>query len=112
MVALSIDRVEDHRAWAKVRLRLDERYWRESRLDTSGLYSNQDILAYNCEESESCELPFPIIADRRGELAVALGMLDPEEKDKDGMPLTARCASVQITLLLSFSELPRGAPHP
>lgn len=57
------------------------------------LYANQDILAYNCEES--CELPFPIIADSRRELAVALGMLDPEEKDKDGMPLTARCASAQ-----------------
>lgn len=59
------------------------------------LYANQDILAYNCEESGSCELPFPIIADSRRELAVALGMLDPDEKDKDGMPLTARCASAR-----------------
>lgn len=63
----------------------DEHDWRKSRLNTFGLYSNQDIMAYDCEESESCGLPFPIIADRRGELAVALGMLDPEEKDKDGM---------------------------
>eukprot|EP00066_Takifugu_rubripes_P009182 XP_003975892.1 PREDICTED: peroxiredoxin-6-like [Takifugu rubripes] len=70
MIALSIDGVEEHRGWTK------------------------DILAYNCEESESCELPFPIIADSRRELAVALGMLDPDEKDKDGMPLTARCVFI------------------
>lgn len=48
-------------------------------------------MAYNCEESACCSLPFPIIADSNRELAVALGMLDPDEKDKDGMPLTARC---------------------
>lgn len=55
---------------------------------------HQDILAYNCEESDCCSLPFPIIADCKRELAVALGMLDPDEKDKDGMPLTARCVSL------------------
>lgn len=36
-------------------------------------------------------LPFPIIADDKRELSVQLGMLDPDEIDKDGMPLTARC---------------------
>lgn len=51
----------------------------------------QDILAYNCEQSANDSLPFPIIADSKRELAVALGMLDPVEKDKDGIPLTARC---------------------
>lgn len=56
---------------------------------------DQDILAYNCEESACCSLPFPIIADSNRELAVALGMLDPDERDKDGMPLTARCVSVK-----------------
>lgn len=66
------------------------------------LSTYQDILAYNCEDCESCELPFPIIEDSKRELAVALGMLDPDEKDKDGMPLTARCASVQINLLFLF----------
>lgn len=54
----------------------------------------QDILAYNCEEAASDSLPFPIIADSKRELAVALGMLDPVEKDKDGVPLTARCVSL------------------
>merc|ERR1719481_737279 len=39
-------------------------------------------------------LPFPIIADHKRELSVLLGMLDPDELDKDGMPLTARCVFV------------------
>ena len=50
----------------------------------------QDILAYCSMESES-SLPFPVIADQKRELALALGMMDPDEKDRDGMPLTARC---------------------
>ncbi|XP_062336843.1 peroxiredoxin-6-like [Osmerus eperlanus] len=69
MIALSIDNVEDHCGWSK------------------------DILAYNNEEP-GCVLPFPIIADSQRELAVSLGMLDPDEKDKDGMPLTARCVFI------------------
>ncbi|MED6273647.1 Peroxiredoxin-6 [Characodon lateralis] len=70
LIALSIDSLEDHCGWSK------------------------DILAYNCEKSECCKLPYPIIADSKRELAVALGMLDPNEKDKDGLPLTARCVFV------------------
>ncbi|KAK2822064.1 hypothetical protein Q5P01_022129 [Channa striata] len=70
MIALSIDSVEDHHGWST------------------------DILAYNCEESGCTSLPFPIIADSKRDLAVALGMLDPDEKDKDGMPLTARCVFI------------------
>lgn len=69
------------------------------------LSTHQDILVYNCEDCESSQLPFPIIADGNRELAVALGMLDPDEKDKDGMPLTARCASVQIQLRSFFSGI-------
>ncbi|XP_051557415.1 peroxiredoxin-6-like [Myxocyprinus asiaticus] len=69
LIALSIDSVEDHHGWSK------------------------DIMAYNNEESGS-KFPFPIIADDKRELAVALGMLDPEEKDQTGMPLTARCVFV------------------
>ncbi|KAF7654293.1 hypothetical protein LDENG_00071410 [Lucifuga dentata] len=70
LIALSIDDVEDHHGWIK------------------------DILAYNSVEDDCCLLPFPIIADKKRELAVALGMLDPDEKDKDGMPLTARCVFI------------------
>ncbi|KPP72154.1 hypothetical protein Z043_108873 [Scleropages formosus] len=69
MIALSIDSVEDHLGWSK------------------------DIIAYN-NEAPSCTMPFPIIADDKRELAVMLGMLDPDERDKDGMPLTARCVFI------------------
>ncbi|XP_071343462.1 peroxiredoxin-6 [Trachinotus anak] len=68
MIALSIDSVEDHRNWSK------------------------DVMAYN-SKAESA-LPFPIIADDKRELSIQLGMLDPDEKDKDGLPLTARCVFV------------------
>ncbi|KAH0618234.1 hypothetical protein JD844_017249 [Phrynosoma platyrhinos] len=69
MIALSIDDVKDHLAWSK------------------------DINAYNGDEATE-KLPFPIIADSKRELAVQLGMLDPDERDKDGIPLTARVVFV------------------
>lgn len=37
-----------------------------------------------------CKFPYTIIAGTR-ELASQFGMLDPDEVDKQGMPLTARC---------------------
>ncbi|KAL4634957.1 peroxiredoxin-6 [Arapaima gigas] len=69
MIALSIDSVKDHLGWSK------------------------DIMAYN-NEAPGSTLPYPIIADDKRELSVMLGMLDPDEKDKDGMPLTARCVFI------------------
>lgn len=45
------------------------------------------------QDKVCCPMPFPIIADDKRELSVLLGMLDPDERDKDGMPLTARCVS-------------------
>ncbi|KAL8178085.1 UNVERIFIED_CONTAM: Peroxiredoxin-6 [Gekko kuhli] len=69
MIALSIDDVNDHLSWCK------------------------DINAYNKDQPTE-KLPFPIIADSKRELAVKLGMLDPDERDKDGMPLTARVVFV------------------
>ncbi|CAL8309162.1 unnamed protein product [Lota lota] len=68
MIALSIDSVEDHTNWSK------------------------DVMAFNGETGTP--LPFPIIADDKRVLSVQLGMLDPDEIDKDGMPLTARCVFV------------------
>ncbi|CAL8370259.1 unnamed protein product [Boreogadus saida] len=70
MVALSVDSLEDHHHWSK------------------------DILAYCSMESERSSLPYPVIADQKRELALALGMMDPDEKDKDGLPLTARCVFI------------------
>lgn len=50
-------------------------------------------MAFNSDGADS-PLPFPIIADDKRELSVQLGMLDPDELDKDGIPLTARCVSM------------------
>lgn len=67
MIALSIDSVEDHKNWSK------------------------DVMAFcGCEGT----LPYPIIADHNRELSVELGMLDPDERDSQGMALTARCVFV------------------
>ncbi len=65
MIALSIDSVQDHLAWCK------------------------DINAYNGEPPVE-KLPFPIIDDHKRDLAIKLGMLDPDERDGQGMPVTAR----------------------
>ncbi|PWA20974.1 hypothetical protein CCH79_00007378, partial [Gambusia affinis] len=68
MIALSIDSIEDHKKWSK------------------------DVMAYG--NDAGTPLPFPIIADDKRELSVQLGMLDPDERNKDGLPLTARCVFV------------------
>ncbi|XP_038855460.1 peroxiredoxin-6-like [Salvelinus namaycush] len=69
MIALSIDSVADHLVWSK------------------------DVMAFTSDGADS-PLPFPIIADDKRVLSVQLGMLDPDELDKDGIPLTARCVFV------------------
>lgn len=63
LVALSCDSVESHSGWIK------------------------DIQAYN---NLPGEFPYPIVADDNRDLAVSLGMIDPDEKDAAGMPLTCR----------------------
>ncbi|GIX86358.1 peroxiredoxin-6 [Caerostris darwini] len=68
LIALSCDDVLSHKKWI------------------------EDIKSYACLKGEG--FPFPIIADEKRELAVLLGMLDPDEKDKDGLPLTARAVFV------------------
>lgn len=42
------------------------------------------------QQPEGQYLSFPLIADPNKEIVTMLGMLDPEEKDKDGLPLPAR----------------------
>lgn len=68
MIALSVDSVEDHKCWSK------------------------DVMAY--ASKADTPLPYPIIADDKRELSVQLGMLDPDERTKDGLALTARCVFV------------------
>uniref|UniRef100_A0A0A9X160 1-Cys peroxiredoxin n=2 Tax=Lygus hesperus TaxID=30085 RepID=A0A0A9X160_LYGHE len=52
----------------------------------------EDISSY--AELPAMDFPFPIIADESRSLAVTLGMIDPEEKDKDGLPVTCRAVFV------------------
>jgi len=65
MIGLSCDNVESHKGWL------------------------EDIKSY-CPELRNKEFPFPLIADDKRELATLLGMLDPDEKDAAGMPMTCR----------------------
>lgn len=70
---------------------------------------NCKVLAYSCDNVEthkkwaedvvhhaklSGDLPFPIVADTDRKRAVQLGIMDPDEKDKAGLPLTCRAAIV------------------
>jgi 1-Cys peroxiredoxin 6 len=64
------------------------------------------MAALSCDSAEShrgwiCDLKkytkefhYPIIDDQKRELATKLGMLDPDEKDAAGMPLTARAVFI------------------
>ena len=67
VIALSCDPVESHKGWIK------------------------DIVDYG--KLPATEFPYPIISDPNRELAVQLGMVDPVEKDKAGLPLTCRAVS-------------------
>lgn len=66
MAALSCDSVADHQGWAK------------------------DVCAYVGQK----EMPYPIIADEKRELAVKLGMVDPDEQTAAGLPLTCRAVFI------------------
>eukprot|EP00249_Psilotum_nudum_P006670 c19969_g1_i1 orf=318-983(-) len=67
VLALSCNDVESHKAWIK------------------------DIESYM---PEGAKVQFPILADPDREVAVKFGMLDPDEKDSSGVPLTARAVFV------------------
>merc|ERR1711893_321814 len=66
LAALSCDEVEAHKGWI------------------------EDIKAYNKLEAFS----YPIIADVDRSIATTYGMMDPDEKDAKGMPLTCRAVFV------------------
>lgn len=68
VIALSCDSVESHAKWI------------------------EDIKSYGGQVGD--RFPYPIIADEGRDLAVQLGMLDPDERDKDGLPLTCRAVFV------------------
>jgi len=66
LAALSCDTAESHRGWIK------------------------DILAYN----NLTEFSYPIIADPARDIATLYGMMDPDEKDSAGLPLTCRAVFI------------------
>jgi len=63
LIGLSCDSVDNHHGWIK------------------------DLQAYG---DNKAEFPFPIIDDSDRKLAKQLGMIDPDEFDTKGLPLTAR----------------------
>merc|ERR1712121_211089 len=67
-IALSVDSVESHKAWA-------------ADIVTYGMCFTAPVIT---------EFTIPIIADESKEVANAYGMMDPDEMDAQGMPLTAR----------------------
>ncbi|KAI1709565.1 ahpC/TSA family domain-containing protein [Ditylenchus destructor] len=69
MIALSCDSAESHQGW------------------------QEDILHY-AGQSSGVAFPFPIIADEKRELANLLQMIDPDEVDAKGIPLTARAVFI------------------
>ena len=52
----------------------------------------KDIQAYGKLDSTK-PFPYPIIDDKGRKLALQLGMIDPDEVDSQGMPMTARAVS-------------------
>ncbi|KAL3186120.1 hypothetical protein MRX96_028244 [Rhipicephalus microplus] len=85
VIALSCNSLESHKMWIK------------------------DIIAFN--DLRMNNLPFPIISDEKRELAVQLGMLDPIDKDTEGIPLTCRAVFIiapDKKLKLSMLELFRA----
>jgi len=68
LIALSCDSAESHKGWI------------------------QDVCTLT--KNKAGKISYPIIADEKREIAVALGMLDPDEKDKDNLPLTARAVFI------------------
>ncbi|KAJ8983418.1 hypothetical protein NQ317_005883 [Molorchus minor] len=68
VIALSCDSVDTHQQWCN------------------------DIKVYASCPGDT--FPYPIIADENRELATDLEMLDPDEKDAQGIPLTARAVFI------------------
>lgn len=78
LIALSVDAPDSHKAWAA------------------------DIKA-----STGHDVPYPIIADPTRELAIKFDMLDPEEKDLEGLPVTVRSVFIigpdkKVKLMLTY----------
>ena len=98
VIALSCDSVEDHKKWIQdIKVFI---------LHIIYLFDFISLQAYN---NLGDSFPYSIISDPKRELAVQLGMVDPVEKDKAGLPLTCRAVrnlSTCIMLTPQFCTLP------
>ncbi|CAF1486171.1 unnamed protein product [Didymodactylos carnosus] len=85
VIGLSCDSVENHHGWIK------------------------DLQSMSgCDNK--CDFPFPIIDDSDRKLAKELGMIDPDEFDNKGLPLTARALVRLIDALQTTSKYPVATP--
>ncbi|CEM38360.1 unnamed protein product [Vitrella brassicaformis CCMP3155] len=80
VATLSCNKVDDHKKWLS------------------------DVVSH-CENGITID--FPIIGDESRDVAVKYGMLDPSEKDKDGLPLTCRAVFIigpdkKLKLMLNY----------
>uniref|UniRef100_A0A7E4VG88 1-Cys peroxiredoxin n=1 Tax=Panagrellus redivivus TaxID=6233 RepID=A0A7E4VG88_PANRE len=85
LIALSIDSANSHARWAPDILHI-AKYG----------FTNEDTQENQATPTvhRHTELPFPIIADYDRVLAEQLGMIDPDERNAEGIPLTARAVFV------------------
>jgi 1-Cys peroxiredoxin 6 len=85
MLALSCNDIEMHKAWIK-----DIAAYGNLNLDTDNMF------------------PYPIIDDKARIISLKLGMMDPNELDSAGAPLTARAvilSTIQICFFFTQIEL-------
>lgn len=103
LIGLSCDSIENHQGWIKV---TTTNYFRKTIDLFIYLFENvnKDIQSYLGSNVECIgdvcrlipttgEFPFPIIDDSDRTLAKQLGMIDPDEFDNKGLPLTARAVN-------------------
>lgn len=100
LIGLSCDTIDNHHGWIKV--------CPPSALRTPfDLLFSQDLQAYSAGENQCTgEFSFPIIDDSDRKLAKQLGMIDPDEFDNKGLPLTARAVRRFIVLHFTLSRFP------
>jgi len=110
LIGLSCDSLENHQGWIKVNKIFSHIVdW----ISCWFVNLKQDIQSYlgsNVEcTGDVCrlvpttgEFPFPIIDDSDRTLAKQLGMIDPDEFDNKGLPLTARAVNSLLSPLSLF----------
>uniref|UniRef100_A0AC34RI79 Thioredoxin domain-containing protein n=1 Tax=Panagrolaimus sp. JU765 TaxID=591449 RepID=A0AC34RI79_9BILA len=89
LIALSCDSVETHKKWIPD---IVAYCYRHSKTSDGAKFCPKEGDCHKGKEAET--IPYPIIADEKRELATQLGMLDPEEKDAEGIPLAARAVFI------------------